>query len=307
MGLAAICSYRGDLVLAAAAKAANIPMVMSGASLIRMEEVADANPDAWFQAYLFGEPDSISLMLGRVRRAGFGTLVVTVDAQGRANKDNYIRCGFTTPLRPSMQLFWDGLTRPRWLAGVFLPTLLRHGMPHFENGSHVRGAPVISASAERQFDGRSKFSWQHIRQIRAEWEGKLVIKGILSAPDALIAREHGVDAIIVSNHGGRQLDGAITALNILEEIVRQVPGYPVMIDGGFRRGTDVMKALALGASFVFVGRPFAYAAAVAGKPGVERAIQLLSQEVSRNLAMLGYTAIDQIERDCLRRADGRPA
>src|SRR4051812_25324454 len=306
MGIAAISAYRGDLVLAETAKETKVLMVMSGASLIRMEEIAAANPDAWFQAYLSGEADSISRMLDRTERAGFTTLVVTVDTQGRANPENFIRKGFSTPLRPSLSLLCDGLSHPRWLSQVFMRTLLRHGMPHFENSSHVRGVPVISGSAQREFGGRTRFAWDHIRQIRARWRGHLVIKGILSREDARLAREYGADGVILSNHGGRQLDCAVSAMSILQEVVDDLPGYPVMVDGGFRRGTDVIKALALGAAFVFVGRPFAYAAAVAGERGVARAILLLSQEVSRDMAMVGCTAPEQLDRSCLRRGDGGP-
>jgi len=174
-------------------------------------------------------------------------------------------------------------------------------MPHFENGSHERGAPILSSKAARQFEGRSRFSWPHIDFIRRHWAGKLIIKGILSPEDARAAQDRGADAIVLSNHGGRQLDGAISPLRALPEAAAAAPNLPIIIDGGFRRGTDVIKALALGAKFVLIGRPFAYAAAVAGQAGALRVIELMSQEISRNMAMLGLNSIEQIDGACIRR------
>lgn len=307
MGIAAITSYRGDLTLARAAAAANIPFIMSGASLIRLEEVAQANPDAWFQAYLHYDTDKIRPMLERVARAGYRTLVVTVDTPVAGNRENNIRVGFRTPLRPSLRLALDGVLRPRWLFGVLLRTLALHGMPHFENSSHERGAPLISSRAERDYSQRGQLNWDHIRFIREHWRGRLVIKGILSAEDARLAVEHGADGIIVSNHGGRQLDGAVSPLVVLPGVVAAAGGAAVMIDSGFRRGADVIKALALGADFVFVGRPFAFAAAAGGAGAVARAIELLAAEVDRNMALLGCTTVRQIDRTCLWATDDVPS
>jgi L-lactate dehydrogenase (cytochrome) len=293
MGLSALSAYRGDLVLARAAARENVPMIMSGSSLIRMEEVQQANPQAWFQAYLPGAEEEIVALIERVKAAGYGTLVVTLDASIAANRENNIRAGFSTPLRPSAGLAWQGLTHPRWIFGTFLNTLVRHGMPHFENNYARRGAPILSANVLRDFSDRGHLGWQHIRMIRKMWPGKLVLKGILDVRDAQLAVESGADGIIVSNHGGRQLDGTVSPLRVLGGIVRACPEVPVMIDSGFRRGTDVLKALALGAAFVFVGRPFNYAAAVAGEPGVRKGISLLREEVSRNMAMLGVTSVTE--------------
>ncbi|MEG2878031.1 MAG: alpha-hydroxy acid oxidase [Comamonas sp.] len=299
MGICALSAYRGDLVLTRAAAHENIPMVMSGSSLIRMEEIIKANPHAWFQAYLPGTEDEIVALIERVKIAGFGTLVVTLDASIASNRENNIRAGFSTPLRPSMALAWEGLTHPRWLFGTFLNTIMRHGMPHFENNHARRGAPILSASVLRDFSDRGHLGWQHIRMVRAMWPGKLVIKGILDVRDARLAVETGADGLIVSNHGGRQLDSTVSPLRVLPGIVQACPEVAVMIDSGFRRGTDVLKALAMGAKFVFIGRPFNYAAAVAGEPGVRKAISLLREETSRDMAMLGVSSLQDLERDCL--------
>ncbi len=300
MGINALSTYRGDLVLARAAQRAGIASVMSGTSLIPMEEVARESPATWFQAYIPGDQARIDALVDRVERAGFRTLVVTVDIPISANRENNIRTGFSTPLKPGLRLAWDGMVRPRWVAGTFLRTLVRHGMPHFENSFATRGAPIVSSSVLRDFSARDHLSWRHLEAIRRRWKGPLVIKGLLSVQDALQAQRMGADAIVLSNHGGRQLDGAVSAMRILQDVVAAVgPGYPVLIDGGFRRGSDVLKAVALGARMVLVGRPFNYAAAVAGEAGVLHAIALLRDEVDRNLAMLGATACGQLDRSHL--------
>ncbi|MCM5681274.1 alpha-hydroxy-acid oxidizing protein [Schlegelella sp. S2-27] len=301
MGLAALSAYRGDLALARAAHAANIPMVLSGSSLIRLEDVIEAAPDAWFQAYLPGDQRRIDALLDRVAGAGYRTLVLTVDIPVAGNRENNVRSGFSTPLRPSLRLAWEGLTHPRWLFGTFARTLLRHGMPHFENSYAERGAPILSSSVLRDFSGRDHLDWVHFDHIRRRWRGALVVKGILSGRDAAIARERGADGVIVSNHAGRQLDGAAAPLRVLPEIVAACGGMPVLMDSGVRRGTDVLKALALGAAFVFVGRPFTYAAAIAGQAGVAHAIALLQAEIDRNTALLGLRHCTDITPEFLLR------
>lgn len=307
MGIAALSAYRGDVVLAKAAVGANIPVIMSGSSLVRLEEVAQEAPGTWFQAYLPGDPARIDALISRVARAGFQTLVVTVDIPVSANRENNVRTGFSTPLRPSLRLAWDGISHPRWLLGTFLKTLLRYGMPHFENSFAHRGAPILSKNVLRDFSARDHLNWEHIAQIRSQWKGPLVIKGILSVADAQKARQYGADGIVLSNHGGRQLDGAIAPLRILPAVADALGDYPVMIDSGFRRGSDVLKALALGARAVFVGRPFNYAAAVAGEAGVAHAIRLLREEVDRNMAMLGVTRCAELNRETLvPRRGGQP-
>jgi L-lactate dehydrogenase (cytochrome) len=299
MGIHALSTYRGDLVLAQAAQQAGIASIMSGSSLIPMETVAQAAPNTWFQAYLPGDPARIEALVDRVEKAGFKTLVITVDLPVSANRENNVRTGFSTPLRPSLRLAWDGLTRPSWLVGTLLRTWLKHGVPHFENSFATRGAPIVSSRVLRDFSARDHLNWGHLAQIRRQWQGHLVIKGILSVADARTAQSHGADGIILSNHGGRQLDGAVSPLRLLAPVVAAVGEMPVMIDSGFRRGSDVLKALALGARMVFVGRPFNYAAAVASEAGVLHAISLLQEEVDRNMAMLGVNRCTELSPECL--------
>ncbi|CAN7733060.1 alpha-hydroxy acid oxidase [Variovorax sp. LjRoot290] len=295
MGLCALFAFKGDVVMAEAAEAAGIPYVLSGASLTRMEEVAQAAPTCgWFQAYIPGDPAHIEGLLERVKAAGFKTLVVTVDTATLANRENNVRVGFSTPLRPSVRLAWDGLTRPRWLIGTLAKTLLQRGMPHFENASAQRGVPIISSGVVRQFGLRDHLSWEHLALIRRSWPGKLVVKGLSAADDVRRAEQAGADGVILSNHGGRQLDGTMPPLLALPEAARAKGGMALMLDSGVRRGTDVLKALALGADHVFVGRPMAYAAALAGRAGVAHAITLLRDEVHRDMALLGVNRLNDL-------------
>ncbi len=304
MGISALIAYEGDLALARAADKAGIPMIVSSTGLIRLEEVAAAAPRVtWFQAYLPGDEARIEALVQRVHGAGYRTLVLTVDTAVLPNRENNVRVGFSTPLRPTLRLACDGIVRPRWTIGTLMRTLVRRGMPHFENTSATRGVPIISRDAVRQFSDRDRLSWAHVDLMRRLWKGRLVLKGILAADDARIAVDHGVDGVIVSNHGGRQLDGAVAPLRVLPEIVRAKGPMKVMIDGGLRRGTDVLKALALGADFVFIGRPFIYAAAIGGEAGVAHAIRLLTAEISQDMALLGVTSLNELGLERLAPSD----
>jgi L-lactate dehydrogenase (cytochrome) len=180
-------------------------------------------------------------------------------------------------------------------------------MPHFENMDAHRGPPILSKDLIRQVGTRDRLDWSHLALIRRLWKGPLVVKGLLAVEDARRAREHGADAVILSNHGGRQLDGALSPLRVLPEVVAALGDYPVLLDGGVRRGSDVLKALALGARFVFVGRPFLYAAAAAGEAGVDRAIALLKEEVLRNMALVGVTKLSQLDVAYVRRTTSMAA
>lgn len=298
MGLSALMACDGDLTMARAARAASIPYVLSGSSLTPMEDVVKANPDAWFQAYLPGEEDRIRALTARVQAAGFRTLVLTADTAVLANRENNLRAGFSTPLRVTPRLILDFAVKPRWMLGTFLPTLMR-GMPHFENSFATRGAPLISKQAARDFGRKDHLSWDHLALMRDLWPGKLVLKGVIAPADVARARALGCDAVILSNHGGRQLDHAISPLRVLPEARVQAGDIALLIDGSIRRGTDVIKALALGADLVLVGRPFLYAATLGGQPMVERAVEILETEVHRNLGLLGLRELSEISCDAL--------
>ncbi|MGZ5060877.1 MAG: alpha-hydroxy acid oxidase [Usitatibacter sp.] len=304
MGISALSAYRGDIVQGRGAAACNIPMILSGTSLIRLEDVCAACPETWFQAYLPGDQKRYLALVDRVAAAGFKTLVFTVDVAILSNRENNIRAGFTTPIRPSPRLFWDGLVRPGWTFGTFLPTIFRHGIPHFENNFAERGAPIIARNVERDMGSRDMLDWEDFDVVRKRWSGRLIVKGVMSPEDARIARERGADGVIVSNHGGRQLDHTVSPLRVLPAVKEAARGIPVMLDSGIRRGTDVLKALALGADFVFVGRPFNYAASIAGEAGVRKACEILQGEVLRGMGQLGITRVEQAKPDYLLRIAG---
>lgn len=208
VGISALLAYQGDLAMALAARQEGACMIMSGSSLMRLEEIHERAPGTWFQAYLPGDPVRRAALVERVARAGYETLVVTVDIPVWANRENNIRAGFSLPLRPTPRLAWEGVTHPGWLVRTLLRTLATRGMPHFENSFAERGAPAFSAKAVRDTTGRDHLTWDDIAAIRRQWRGNLVVKGILSVEDARRALAIGAEGIIVSNHGGRQLDGA---------------------------------------------------------------------------------------------------
>jgi L-lactate dehydrogenase (cytochrome) len=189
------------------------------------------------------------------------------------------------------------MVRPRWTFGTFLRTVMSQGMPHLENMGFPR-IPILG-NIERPRLSRDGLSWEHVELMRRIWKGKLVLKGVLSPADVRIARESGVDGLLVSNHGGRQLDYTVAPLRMLPAVVAEAGGMTIMMDSGIRRGTDVLKALALGAHYVFVGRPFLYAAAIAGEAGVHHAAALLREEISRDMAMLGISSLAEMKRELL--------
>lgn len=306
MGASALCACDGDLALARAAREAQVPFVLSAASTAPLEAVAVEYPNAWYQAYLPARHDVIEPLLNRVARAGFGTLVVTVDVPIASVRENELRNGFSLPLRLTPRLVAGGLIRPRWLLGTFARTLLRQGIPCFENFTAERGGRIITAQRGDHRAGRAAMTWDHIAWVREHWRGRLLVKGILRAEDALRAQAVGCDGVIVSNHGGRQLDGARSPLDALPAVVAAVPGMTVLLDGGIRRGTDVLKALALGASTVLVGRPAMYGLAAAGQAGVARALELLRREIDVDLALLGCPDVALLDSDYLIREELQP-
>jgi L-lactate dehydrogenase (cytochrome) len=301
MGSSALIAYRGDIVLTRAARAANVPMILSASSLITLEDVRRENNAAWYQAYLAGLPERIEPLIDRVAAAGYDTFVVTADVPVPPNRENNIRNGFQVPLAITPRVLWDIVTHPHWLLGTWARTVRNHGMPRFENMDAKQGPPVLAKNLMRNLGARDQLAWKHVELIRKRWKGKLVVKGLIAPEDARIARESGVDGVMISNHGGRQLDYTVSGLRTLPEIAAQANGMTVMLDGGIRRGTDVIKALALGAHFVWIGRPFFYAAVAAGEAGVARATSLLHDEIDRDLALLGIRSVAEITPDLVRK------
>ncbi|HUB13333.1 MAG TPA: alpha-hydroxy acid oxidase [Acetobacteraceae bacterium] len=307
MGGAAAVTYDADNVMGRAAAACDIPFVLSGNSITPMEEVAKHSPGAWFASYQSANARAIEGMVERVAAAGIRVFVLTADVPVGSNRERDARDGFHQPIRLNRQIIRDGVLHPGWVASTAARTLLKRGIPRIVNLEHDGGPNLFSRSAG-QIAAHAGLSWDHVGLIRKLWKGPLVVKGILSAPDARIARDCGVDGIVVSNHGGRQLDKAATPLMVLPGIVAEAGGMTVIVDSGYRRGTDVLTALALGAHFVLIGRPFLFAAAVAGQAGVLHAIELLSKEIDRDMALLGVRHLDEMGLDrLLKLSHGHPA
>lgn len=288
-GFSAIVMHECDLALARAAQEADIPFIISGASCVPLERLQEATGNrCWYQAYLPGNTERIGKLLARLRKAAIPVLVITIDTCVGANRENLQRLAFTVPFKMSASVVLDGMLHPRWSLNVFMRTLLGGGVPRFANLYEEIGPPITQDPPNGFRGERDKLSWEHIQWIRQQWPGKLVLKGIMDPDDARRAHAVGADGVIVSNHGGRQLDGCISPLQALPDVVAAVPSsFPVMVDGGFRRGSDVLKAVALGARMVFTGRPQLYGAAVGGMEGIRKVTRIFHSEISTNMALLG--------------------
>jgi isopentenyl diphosphate isomerase/L-lactate dehydrogenase-like FMN-dependent dehydrogenase len=287
---------RGEIVAARAAGAAGTVYVLSTLSGCRLEDVrAATNRPAWYQVYLVGGREIATAGIARAQAAGFSALVVTIDTAVAGQRERDVRNGVRELVSGSL---WEKLpfipqvlARPRWLAGF----LADGGLMHFPNVMLPEGpmgyADVGAALAQ------SVVTWHDLRWIRDLWKGPIVVKGVHTSEDARQAIAAGADAVVVSNHGGRQLDGVPGTLRVLPEVLEAVNGRAeVLIDGGIRRGGDVAKALCLGARAVLVGRAYAYGLAAAGGDGVARAIEILRTELVRTLKLLGCESTAALDR-----------
>jgi (S)-mandelate dehydrogenase len=303
-GLAALFRPGADLILAEAAAAANIPFMMSGMSTASIEAAAKVAPThSWYQLYVARDHQITLDLIRRVRDAGFGTLVLTVDVPVSSKRERNLRNGFALPPKLSAATMLDALTHPGWIAGY-----LRHGMPRFENWTPYARAnsttPQINAFAAKQAPA-STVTWEHLEEFRQLWPRHLVVKGILHRDDAIRAAAIGVDGIIVSNHGGRQLDQAPAPLEVLPGIHEAVGDkVTLMIDGGVRRGADVVMALCHGARFVMVGRATLYGTVAGGVEGAHKAIAILREEIDLVLGQIGCPNIAGLDQSFLMRTPG---
>ena len=292
----------GDLALARAAARRGIPFTLSSLSTTRLEEVArQAGGRLWMQLYVLKDRAIARDLMQRAAAAGYEALVFTTDANVFGSRE-WDQRNFSAPGRPTVRAALDTLRHPIWLYNM----LVRHGIPRFRNvesflppgkASAVGGSTVLPGLFE------ATISWDDIAWIRQFWRGKLLIKGVLAAADAERALALGCDGIVLSNHGGRQLDYCVAALEVLPEVVAAVRGrLPVVIDGGFRRGTDIVKALALGAEAVMLGRATLYGLGAGGEAGVARALEMLCTETDRVLGMLGCNSVSDLKPAHVRRA-----
>jgi len=300
-GAAGLYWHDADLALARAAAAAGVPFVLSTASFVAMERVAkETDGTKWFQLYMSKEREGAQRLIERARDAGFEALVVTTDVNVGGNREYNQRNGFGIPFRLNLPNMIDGALHPRWLVNVFLRTLLESGVPRFQNVDSNVGGKIVSKNLAEFRARRDAMDWDDLAWVRSIWPRKLFVKGVLTREDALRAAALGMDGIFVSNHGGRQLDGAMSPIEVLPEIAAAVGGRIVIaLDSGARRGSDIVKALALGADVVFVGRATLYGAAVAGEVGAARAIEILSSEVDRVMALLGARSVAELTPDHL--------
>jgi len=293
--------HQGEIALARAAAAAGIPFTVATGSLTAMEKVAEhAGGRLWFQLYMYADRSLSRRLAERAAAAGLEALVVTVDSPVFSNREYNLRNGFTIPLSYTARNVTDVLRHPRWLAGVFLRYLTTTGMPGYENYPPEIKSTITSRPMGRALKLNDALTWEDVRVLRKLWPRKLIVKGILRAEDAEQAAGCGADAVIVSNHGGRVVDGTVAPIEVLPSIVDAVgKRITVMVDSGFRRGSDIVKALALGASAVLIGRATLYGTAAAGEAGAARAIAILHEEIDRTLALLGASGIADLTRDHL--------
>ncbi len=284
----------GDVAIAKAAAAYGIPYTLSTTATASIERVArEARGRLWFQAYILKGREFTFRLIERARNYGYEALMITVDLPvgGKRERDN--RNHFAIPFRFTPRNLRDFASRPAWAAAM-----LRTGTPVMENLAgftrQALSASALASSVGRNYD--PSFDWEGLKAIRDAWPRKLIVKGIVHPEDALRAAALGCDAVVVSNHGGRQLDGGIATLDALPDVVARVgAGMPVLVDGGIRRGVDVVKALALGAQAVMIGRATLYGACAAGQAGAARALEILKSELERSMKLCGTPTVRAVD------------
>ena len=303
-GLNVLFWPHADLRLAQAAAAVGVPFAQSTMSNDRMDVVARVpRLRHWWQLYVFGPVDVRERLLALARDNGCEALIVTVDAQIYGNREWHERT-----MAGSRSLTWsaklDVLRHPRWL----IEGMLSHGMPRFENVIEFvpkRSRDFFDSAYWIRSQMDRALSWETLARIRERWPRKLIIKGLLDVEDVTRAAQLGADAVVISNHGGRQLDWAAAPLDLLPSARRAVGDrMAILVDGGMRRGTDVLKALMLGADAVLIGRAALYGVAAGGMCGAKRALEILKQEIDRDLGLLGAASIGELDRRLLLRGDG---
>ena len=298
VGLTGMQHADGEIHAAQAAKKFGIPFTLSTMSICSIEDIAQhTQAPFWFQLYMMRDRDAMARMIERCKVAQCSALVLTLDLQviGQRHKD--IKNGLSAPPRPTLRNILNLLTKPRWCMGMAGTSRRSFGnlIGHVKNVSDMSS---LAAWTNEQFDPR--LSWPDIEWVKKQWGGKLILKGIMDAEDARLAVQSGADAIVVSNHGGRQLDGAPSSIRALPGIVAAVGSdIEVWMDGGIRSGQDVLKACALGARGTMIGRAMVYGLGAMGEAGVTKALQIIHKELDVTMAFCGHTNIQNVNRDIL--------
>jgi L-lactate dehydrogenase (cytochrome) len=300
-GLAGLLYPDGECAAARAAARCGIPYILPTMSICSIEDVArDTRHPFWFQLYVMRERDFVYRLIERAQAAGCTALVLTMDLPMQGHRYRDIRNRLSIPMRPSWRTAGDVLSHPRWCMRMLRTRRHTFGnvAGHLES---LKNFESLAAWTAAQFD--PSFSWRDIEDIKKRWRGKLILKGILDAADAQRAIDVGCDAITVSNHGGRQLDGAVSSINALQDIAARVgERIELHMDGGIRSGQDILRALACGAKTVYIGRPFLYGLAARGEAGVEDCLNLLRRELDASMAFCGINRLDDVTGDVLARA-----
>lgn len=298
IGLCGMQHADGEILAARAAAEAGIPFTLSTMSVCSIEDVAsETNKPFWFQLYVMKDREFIRNLIARAAAAKCSALVLTVDLQILAQRHRDIKNGLTVPPKMKVANILDIMTKPRWAMGI-LGTKRRS----FGNlVGHVKGLSntgSLGAWTAEQFD--PALNWEDVKWIRKLWKGKLIIKGIMEVSDARLALKHGADGIVVSNHGGRQLDGAPSSISALPKIVDAVGDKTeILFDGGVRTGQDLMRGIALGAKGALIGRAFVYGLGANGQQGVRTAIECIRKELDMSMALCGVNKISEIDERVL--------
>ena len=297
-GLTGMQHADGEILAAQAAEQFGVPFTLSTMSICSIEDVAaNTTKPFWFQLYVMKDREFINRLIDRARAARCSALVLTLDLQVLGQRHKDLRNGLSAPPKLTIANIINMATRPRWVAGM-LGTKRRGFGNIVGHATSVSDMSSLSAWTQQQFD--LSLSWKDVEWIRQRWGGKLIIKGIMDAEDARLAVASGADALIVSNHGGRQLDGAQSSIEALPAIVDAVGAdIEVHMDGGIRSGQDVLKAVALGAKGVYIGRPFLYGLGAMGRPGVTKCLDILRNELDLTMAFCGLRDLQQVDKKIL--------
>ena len=298
-GAAGLCWHEGELELAKAAAAAKVPFTLATGAMTSMEKIAkEAGGRLWFQLYVWKQRELSYQLIERAHRNGFEALIITVDTIVPPNREYNPRNGFLLPFHPTPRFIADIMLHPAWFGAVLMKYFTTIGMPRNENYPDPFRRPVTSDASTKEVMRQDTLCWDDIKIFRDKWPGVLMVKGINRPDDAVKAIEYGVEGIIVSNHGGRNMDSAVASLDALPEIAEAVGDRgTVILDSGVRRGSDIVKALALGAKAVLTGRATLYGTAVGGQAGAGHAISVLRNEMDKTMAYTGCRNVDEITSD----------